>query len=97
MKTNYRFDSNTTSETLMNAFLHSSARMGDGMRETWLSRQAMLSIMRLVKSEQMLGIRRSVRQLVPDHLLQDRARGCRSRRAPGGHPGQTQFVFGSDD
>jgi hypothetical protein len=97
MQRNYRFDSSTTSETLMNTFLHASTHTGDSARETWLSRQAMLSIMRLVRSEQLLAIRRSVKQLVPDHLLAKHVRGGRGRRAPGGHPGQTQFVFGSDD
>ena len=97
MQSNYRFDSSATSETLMNNFLHSSARTGDSAREAWLSRQTMLSIMRLVRSEQLLAIRRSVKQLVPDHLLVRHAKGGRGRRAPGGHPGQSQFVFGSDD
>ena len=97
MQSNYRFDSSATSETLMNTFLHSSTRTGDSAREAWLSRQAMLSIMRLVRSEQLLSIRRSVKQLVPDHLLAKHVRGSRSRRAPGGHSGQSQFVFGSDD
>jgi hypothetical protein len=97
MQRNYRFDSSATSETLMNTFLHSSTRTGDSAREAWLSRQAMLSIMRLVRSEQLLAIRRSVKQLVPDHLLAKHVRSGRSRRAPGGHPGQSQFVFGSDD
>jgi len=97
MQRNYRFDSSTTSETLMNTFLHASTRAGDSAREAWLSRQAMLSIMRLVRSEQLLAIRRSVKQLVPDHLLAKHVRGGRGRRAPGGHPGQSQFVFGSDD
>jgi len=97
MQRNYRFDSSATSETLMNTFLHSSMRKGDSAREAWLSRQAMLSIMRLVRSEQLLAIRRSVKQLVPDHLLANQVRSGRGRRAPGGHSGQSQFVFGSDD
>lgn len=97
MQSNYYFNSRATSETLMNTFLHSSARTGDSAREAWLSRQAMLSIMRLVRSEQLLAIRHSVKQLVPDHLLVNHVRSSRGRRTPGGHPGQTQFVFGSDD
>jgi hypothetical protein len=97
MQRNYRFDSSATSETLMNTFLHSSMRKGDSAREAWLSRQTMLSIMRLVRSEQLLAIRRSVKQLVPDHLLANHVRSGRGRRAPGGHSGQSQFVFGSDD
>lgn len=97
MQTNYRFDSSVTSETLMNTFLHSSARSGDSVRETWIARQAMLSIMRLVRSEQLLAIRRSVKQLVPDHLVANHVRSGRGRRTRGGHPGQTQFVFGSDE
>lgn len=89
--------SSATSETLMNTFLHSSARAGNSAREAWLARQAMVSIMRLVKSEQLLAIRRSVKQLVPDKLLAKHVKGGRSGRTPGGHSGQTQFVFGSDD
>ncbi len=97
MQRNYCFDSSATSETLMNTFIHSSTRTGDSAREAWLSRQAMLSIMRLVRSEQLLAIRRSVKQLVPDHLLNKHVKSGRSRRTSGGHPGQSQFVFGSDD
>ena len=99
MQRNYRFDSSATSENLMNTFLHSSTRTGDSAREVWLSRQAMLSIMRLVRSEQLLAIRRSVKQLVPDHLMAKHVKSGSgsSRRAPGGYPGQSQFVFGSDD
>jgi hypothetical protein len=97
MQRNYRLDSSATSETLMNTFLYSSMRKGDSAREAWLSRQTMLSIMRLVRSEQLLAIRRSVKQLVPDHLLANHVRSGRGRRAPGGHSGQSQFVFGSDD
>jgi hypothetical protein len=97
MQRNYRFDSSATSENLMNTFLHSSTRTGDSAREAWLSRQAMLSIMRLVRSEQLLAIRRSVKQLVPDHLMAKHVKSGSSRRAPGGYPGQSQFVFGSDD
>jgi hypothetical protein len=97
MQRNYRFGSSATSENLMNTFLHSSTRTGDSAREAWLSRQAMLSIMRLVRSEQLLAIRRSVKQLVPDHLMAKHVKSGMSRRAPGGYPGQSQFVFGSDD
>jgi hypothetical protein len=97
MQTNYYFDSSTTSEALMNTFLHSSARSGDSAREAWIARQAMLSIMRLVRSEQLLAIRCSVKQLVPDHLMANNIKSVRGRRLRGGHPGQTQFVFGSDD
>ncbi len=97
MQINYRFDSSVTSETLMNTFLHSSTRSGDSVREAWIARQTMLSIMRLVRSEQLLAIRRSVKQLVPDHLVANHVRSGRSRRTRGGHPGQTQFAFGSDD
>jgi hypothetical protein len=100
MQRNHRSNSSTssaTSETLMNTFLHSSAHAGNSAREAWLARQAMVSIMRLVKSEQLLAIRRSVKQLVPDKLLAKHVKGGRSGRTPGGHSGQTQFVFGSDD
>lgn len=97
MQINYRFDSNVTSETLMNTFLHSSTRSGDSVREAWIARQTMLSIMRLVRSEQLLAIRRSVKQLVPDHLVANHVRSGRSWRTRGGHPGQAQFAFGSDD
>ncbi len=97
MQSNYCFDSSATSETLINTFLHSSTRTGDSAREAWLSRQAMLSIMRLVRSEQLLEIRRSVKRLVPEHLLAKHVKNGRGRRASGGYPGQSQFVFGSDD
>ena len=91
------FESEFTSEALINTFLVSSARTGDSARELWLSRQTMLSLLRLVRSEQLLSIRRSVRQLVPSHLIAHPIRSVRGKNIAGCHPGQTQFVFGSDD
>ena len=97
MQISYPFESDITSEILMNTFLHSSTLVGDSAREIWLSRQAMLSLMRLVRSEQLLEIRHSVQKLVPSDLLVRSVRSGRNKRVNGGHPGQTQFVFGSDD
>jgi hypothetical protein len=97
MQTNCLSDPTPTSEILMDTFLHSSARTGDSAREVWLSRQVMLSLVRLVRTEQLLAIRRSVNRLVPSNLLVSPIRGTRGRRGMGGYPGQTQFVFDSDE
>ena len=90
-------DPTPTSEILMDTFLRSSARTGDSAREVWLSRQVMLSLVRLVRTEQLLSIRCSVNRLVPSSLLVNPMRVTRGRRGTGGSPGQTQFVFGNDD
>lgn len=92
-----RFEPEITSEALMNTFLVSSAHTGSSTREVWLARQTMLSLLRLARSEQLLSIRRSVRQLVPSHLLAPSIRTARGKRIAGCHPRQTQFVFGGDD
>jgi hypothetical protein len=97
MQISHSFESDLTSEILMNTFLRSSAGSSESARERWLARQTMLSLMRLVRSEQLLEIRHSVQKLVPSDLLMRSVRGARHKRAAGGHPGQAQFVFGSDD
>lgn len=90
-------DDSETAEILMNRFLHASARAGTGSRDTWLARQAMLSILRLARCEQLLAIRCSVKQLVPDHLRSHSIKSNRRKRVAGSLSGQTQFVFGRDD
>lgn len=97
MQTAYPLKSDVNFDTLMNTFLHSSTHTGDRAREIWLSRQTLLSLMRLVKSTQLLDIRKSVRQLVPADLMLRPVRSLRSKRLTGGQPGQTQFVFGGDN
>lgn len=97
MQSNHYLGNSDTSEALMNHFLYASARAGTGYRDTWLARQAMLSIMRLARCEQLLEIRCSVKQLIPDHLRNQSTRNIRRKRAVGSHAGQTQFVFGRDD
>jgi len=97
MQNAYQLKSEVSFDTLMNTFLHSSAHTGDSAREIWLSRQTLLSLMRLVKSTQLLDIRKSARQLVPADLMLRPVRGTRSKRLTGGQPGQTQFVFGGDN
>ena len=80
-------------DELMEDFVHSSARSGNGPRELYLMRETMHSLVRLAQSEQMLEIRRSVDKLLPASM-RPAARRRRSPRDPS--PGQTQFVFGRD-
>ena len=97
MQTAYRAQPDVSFDTLMNTFLHSSAHTGDSAREIWLSRQTLLSLMRLVKSTQLLDIRKSVRHLVPADLMLRPVKSTRHKRLVDGQTGQTQFTFGADD
>ncbi len=80
-------------DELMEDFVHASARSGSSPRELYLMRETMHSLLRLVKSEQMLEIRRSVDKLVPTSM---RPAGKRRRSPRDASPGQSQFVFGRD-
>lgn len=85
------------SDDLMEEFLAASVRGGIGLRETWLAREALQSIMRLVRTEQLLDIRRSVIRLVPTSIRQPSVKRPRSRRHQRKQPGQTQLAFGRED
>ncbi len=86
-----------SSDDLMEEFLCASARAGDGLREAWLAREALQSILRLTRSEQLLEIRRSVNRLVPASVWPQSVKRPRTRRNQRKQPGQTQLAFGRED
>ncbi len=86
-----------TSDDLMDEFLSASARGGASLREAWLAREALQSIMRVIRAEQLLEIRRSVNRLVPASLRSPSMKRPRTRRNQRKQPGQTQLAFGRED
>ncbi len=86
-----------SSDDLMDEFLCASARAGDSLREAWLAREALQSIIRLSRAEQLLEIRRSVNRLVPASVRPQSVKRPRTRRNQRKQPGQTQFAFGRED
>lgn len=92
----YPVDWAPTSNDLMEDFLRASAGNGNSARERYLAREALLGILRLARSEQLLDIRRSVDRLVPASLRPQSVRRGKARRLPRNQPGQTQFVFGRE-
>ena len=87
----------TNTETLTESFLHSMSVRGHSAREAWYARQTMWSLIRLVKSEQLLAIKCSVRKLVPDTASLSMTKLSRSRRGSRKQPGQKQLAFGRED
>lgn len=85
------------SDILMESFLRSTSHGGGSARETWYAKQTMLSLMRLVRSEQLLAIKRSVRKLVPEAASAATPKLSRGRRNSRKQPGQTQLAFGRED
>ncbi len=97
MKSSQSADPALASEKLMASFLDSVSSGSRGAREAWLAREAMLSLMRLARSEQLLAIRRSVDKLVPESLVAGCVKRPKGKRGTRKQPGQTQLVFGRDD
>jgi hypothetical protein len=93
------FPENTipNSAELMDAFLRASAPSGNSTREAYLARESLQGILRLVRSEQLLEIRRSVDKLVPTSVRRQAPKRSKSRRTPRSQPGQKQFVFGREN
>jgi len=86
-----------SSDDLLDEFLCASARSDGSLREAWLAREALQSIMRLVRAEQLLDIRRSVNRLVPASVRPQSVKRPRTRRNQRKQPGQTQLAFGRED
>ncbi len=82
---------------LMEVFLSASARSGNSAREAYLARETLQGLLRLVRSEQLLEIRRSVQKLVPSPVAAQPVRRTRAKRSPRAQPGQKQFVFGREN
>lgn len=85
-------------EDLMEEFLEASARSGNSARESYLLRETMHSLVRLLKSEQMLEVRQSVRKLVPESFCAKHIQRNKSRRSlASAHPNQAPLLFGRTD
>jgi hypothetical protein len=85
-----------TSDILMESFLHSTTANNCSAREAWFARQTTLSLMRLVRSEQLLAIKQSVRKLVPEAASPSAAKSTKPKRGTRKQSGQTHLVFGRE-
>lgn len=84
-------------DDLIEDFLEISACLDNSARHNYLRREAMHSLLRLAKSEQLLSIRQSVSKLVPSTLKLTGVQAHKRRRLQA--PAQTkqaQFVFGKE-
>jgi hypothetical protein len=85
------------SEDLMNEFLEASVKSQGSARESYLLREAGLSLARLVKSEQWVDLRQSVNKLVPASLRPRPVLRGRGRRRLFIHSGQSDLLLGRPD
>ena len=84
-------------DDLIEDFLEISAKLDTSARHNYFRREAMHSLLRLAKSEQLLSIRQSVSKLVPSALKLTGVQANKRRRLQA--PTQTkqaQFVFGKE-
>ena len=84
-----------SSDSLIEEFLKSLQPAHGGLRQRYLQRQALYSLMRLARSEQLLDIRNSVNRLVPHSLKPQPVKRGRGKRAT--PPGQHKLAFGKQD
>lgn len=85
------------SEDLIPEFLDASVKSEGGARESYLLRETMLSLVRLLKSEQLVDMRQNVNKLVPLSLRPKPLRRSRGRRLPFHHSGQRDLLLGRPD
>ena len=85
------------SEDLMDECLEASVKNNGGARESYLLRETMLSLVRLLKSEQLVDMRKSVNKLVPPSLRSKPIRRASGRRPPFSHAGQSDLLLGRPD
>jgi hypothetical protein len=93
----YTTESLPRSEDLMNEFLEASVKSQGSARESYLLREAGLSLARLMKSEQLVDMRQSVNKLVPPSIRPRPVRRARGRRRPFIHSGQSDLLLGRPD
>lgn len=84
------------SEDLMHEFLDASVKSQGGARESYLLRETMLSLVRLLKSEQLVDMRQSMNRLVPFSIRPKPIKRSRGRRPPY-HSGQSDLLLGRPD
>ena len=94
---NYITESLPRSEDLINEFLDASVKGLGSAREIYLLRETMLSLTRLLKTEQLADMRQSVNKLVPSSLRPRPIRRSRGRRRPFMHSGQSDLLLGRPD
>ena len=95
--TDYTDEPLPRSQDLMDEFLESSVRSRGGARESYFLRETMLSLVRLLKSEQLVDMRQNVNKLVPSSLRAQPIRRGRAQRSPFSHTGQSDLLLGRLD
>ena len=85
------------SEDLMNEFLDASIKSQGSAREDYFLRETVLSLARLVKSEQLVDMRQSINKLIPASLRPRPVRRSRGRRRLFIHSGQSELLLGRPD
>lgn len=95
--TDYTDESLPRSEDLMHEFIEASVKSKGSARESYLLRETMLSLVRLLKSEQLVDMRKSVNKLVPSSLRPRPVRRNSGRRPPLSHAGQSDLLLGRTD
>ena len=85
------------SKDLMNEFLDASIKSQGSAREDYFLRETVLSLARLVKSEQLADMRQSINKLIPASLRPRPVRRGRGRRRLFIHSGQSDLLLGRPD
>lgn len=83
------------SDSLIDEFLTNTELRLCSLREQYLLRETMYSLMRLARSEQLLAIRQSVNRLVPASLQAHYVKRPRGKRGPAA--GQHKLAFGKQE
>lgn len=94
---NYLTESLPRSDDLINEFLDASVKNQGSAREIYLFRETMLSLTRLLKTEQLADMRQSVNKLIPSSLRPRSIRRSRGHRRPFVHSGQSDLLLGRPD
>jgi hypothetical protein len=84
----------TMSDQLIEKFLTTTAGSFGSLREQYLIRETLYSLMRLARSEQLMDIRNSVNRLIPASLRATPARRKKKRKASAECPLQAGLAFG---
>lgn len=84
-------------EDLMDEFLELSVNSKGSARESYFLRETMLSLVRLLKSEQLVDMRNSVNKLVPSSIRPKPVRRSRGQRPLFSQTGQSDLLLGRLD
>ncbi len=101
LRTDMKRDLMTTanvSDKLIEEFLRVAAGQQHDLREQYLMREAIYSLMRLVRAEQLMDIRNSVKRLIPLSFRATPPRRSRAKRSsPANCSSQHPLAFGKQD